>query len=117
MSWSYDLVPRSSPLSPQYKFDCGDTLKTVKEIQLAAGKEGKEGGVGAESYDRKKAWSSINHSILSACTTIAHAAPFFLGLYSPVTDEQSSYPVSEAGSVFSTPLLCYSFKNLLSACI
>jgi hypothetical protein len=27
--------------------------------------EGEGGGLGAESYDCKKAWSSINHSILS----------------------------------------------------
>ncbi len=37
--------------------------KTEKEKQLA---DGGGGGVrGAELYDRKKAWSSINHSILS----------------------------------------------------
>ncbi len=80
MSWSYDLVPRPSPPSLQYKFDCGDTLKTVEEIQLAAGTEEEEGGVGAQSYDRKKAWSSINHSILAACTThktVAREAAFF----------------------------------------
>jgi hypothetical protein len=28
---------------------------------------GEESGRGAESYDRKKAWSSVNNSILSAC--------------------------------------------------
>ncbi len=37
--------------------------KTEKERQLADGRED-EGG-GAESFDRKKAWPSINHSILS----------------------------------------------------
>jgi hypothetical protein len=39
--------------------------KTEKERQLADGREGGWGGRGAESYDRKKAWSSIDHSILS----------------------------------------------------
>jgi hypothetical protein len=29
------------------------------------GREEEGGGRGAESYDRKKAWSSMNHSILS----------------------------------------------------
>jgi hypothetical protein len=43
--------------------------KTEKERQLDAGRGGR-GGVGAELYDRKKAWSFINHSILSVsyCT-------------------------------------------------
>jgi hypothetical protein len=39
--------------------------KTGKERQLSAGRRGEEGGRGAELYNRKKAWSSINHSILS----------------------------------------------------
>ncbi len=32
---------------------------------LLTGEGEGEGGRGAESYDRKKAWASINHSILS----------------------------------------------------
>ncbi len=37
--------------------------KTEEESQLDGGEGGERG---AESYDRRKAWSSINHSILSA---------------------------------------------------
>jgi hypothetical protein len=33
---------------------------------VLTGKGGREGGRGAESYDHKNAWSSINHSIISA---------------------------------------------------
>jgi len=43
----------------------GDTRKTEKERQLADGRGWEGGGRGAESYDRNKAWSSINHTILS----------------------------------------------------
>jgi hypothetical protein len=42
--------------------------KTEKERQLAygrGGERGEGGGRGAESYNRKKAWSYVNHSILS----------------------------------------------------
>jgi hypothetical protein len=45
-------------------------MKTKKERQLADGRGGGGGGYGgeqgAESYDRKKAWYSVNHSILYA---------------------------------------------------
>ncbi len=36
---------------------------------------GPGGGVGAESYDCKKAWSSINHSILSALSPVPPPSP------------------------------------------
>ncbi len=36
-----------------------------KARQFAHRRGGEEGGRGAESYDGKKAWSSINYSILS----------------------------------------------------
>jgi hypothetical protein len=41
--------------------------KTEKERQLADGIGWVEGGGGVKSYNSEKAWSSINHSILSAC--------------------------------------------------
>jgi len=34
-------------------------------VQLTDVREGEGGGVGAELYNRKKAWPSINRSILS----------------------------------------------------
>ncbi len=40
--------------------------KTEKERQLADGRGRGRGWRGVESYDRKKVWSSINHSKLSA---------------------------------------------------
>jgi hypothetical protein len=47
-----------------------------KERQLAdgRGRGWKAGGHGAESYDRKKAWSSTNHSILSVYNTLCTRA-------------------------------------------
>ncbi len=65
-SQSYDLAPR--PLPPPVsvsKLERATHRKIEIERQLAHGKGGEEGGRGAESYDRKKAWSSVNHSILS----------------------------------------------------
>jgi hypothetical protein len=64
-SRSYDSAPRPPPLSPDSKLDTGAHSKTEKERQLLMGEGGGRGGRGAESYDRKKAWPSINHSILS----------------------------------------------------
>jgi hypothetical protein len=53
-----------APLLPLLSVSCtGDTQEnTEKERQLADGR-------GAESNDRKKAWS--NHSILSGCKDVA----------------------------------------------
>jgi hypothetical protein len=49
----------------------GDTQDTEKERQLADGRgNGGGGGAGAESYDRKKALSSTNHSILPVWTQL-----------------------------------------------
>jgi hypothetical protein len=45
--------------------------KTEKESNLLTGQEG-GGWEGTESHDRKKAWSSINHSVLSGYRCIAH---------------------------------------------
>jgi hypothetical protein len=58
---SYDSAPNPPPPpSPSVT-----QRKTEKERQFADGREGGEGGRGAESYDRKEAWSSINRSIIS----------------------------------------------------
>ncbi len=38
--------------------------------------EGGRGGRGAESYDRKKAWSSINHSVLSGLLRCFFSVPY-----------------------------------------
>jgi hypothetical protein len=40
-------------------------MKTEKVRQLTGRRVRGRGGRGAESYDRKKAWSSINHSVLA----------------------------------------------------
>jgi hypothetical protein len=61
----YDLAPRPPPAPPPVS-KRGTHRKTEKERKRADGREGKkEGGQGAESYDLKKAWSSINHLTLS----------------------------------------------------
>ncbi len=52
------------PLSPRYT-RLATHRKTEKERQLADVRGGEGGGHGAESYDRKRLWPSINHSILS----------------------------------------------------
>jgi hypothetical protein len=42
---------------------------TEKERHLGHRRRGvRKGGKGAKSYDRKKAWSSVKHSVLSALT-------------------------------------------------
>ncbi len=47
-----------------------------KERQLADWRGGKGGSVrGAESYDRKRAWSSRNHSVLSGADRATHFNP------------------------------------------
>ncbi len=60
----YDMAPRPPPPLPPPATD----RKTEKERQLADGESGRKEVHGwvAESYDREKACSSKNHSILSA---------------------------------------------------
>ncbi len=57
---SYDLAP--PPLSSQKAWPATHISETKKVRQLAYG----NGGGGAKSYDSQRAWSSINHLILSA---------------------------------------------------
>jgi hypothetical protein len=49
--------------------------KTEKDRQFADGRGGNGGGRGAESYDRKKACSSINNSIISGFFSCQDRAP------------------------------------------
>ncbi len=42
-----------------------DIQKDLRKRDNLLTGEGREGGRGAESYDPMKAWSSMNHSILS----------------------------------------------------
>jgi hypothetical protein len=66
---SYDSAPRPPPpLPPVSKLDRRHTeIKSEKRGNLRTGERGEGGGRGAQSYDQK-AWSSINHSILSAAS-------------------------------------------------
>jgi hypothetical protein len=54
----YALAPSPSPVSKLSLF----LSLPVSPVELTDGRE----GVGAKSYDGEKAWSSINHAILSA---------------------------------------------------
>jgi hypothetical protein len=54
------------PPSPVSKLDPRHTGRLRKRDNMLPGKREEWGGRGAESYDRKKAWPSINHSLLSA---------------------------------------------------
>ncbi len=56
---SHILVTRK-PLLPSLS-------STGKRDNFLPGEGGEGGGRGAYTYDRKKAWSSVNNSILSAC--------------------------------------------------
>ncbi len=54
------------PLHPSLQYARLAThRKTEKERQLADGRVWEGGGLGAELYNRKKAWPSMNHSMLS----------------------------------------------------
>ncbi len=63
----YDSPPRppQPPPPPRKHARPATHRKTEKERQLVDGIGGEGDGRGAESYDHKKAWSSINHSIIS----------------------------------------------------
>ncbi len=69
-SWiglGFELPP--SPLSHQQLVSLSQS-SCVSPVELTDGRGGREeGGHGDESYDRKKAWASINHSILSGLST------------------------------------------------
>ncbi len=62
----YDLAPplTSSSPSPVSKLDRRHTGRPRKRDHMLTGKGGK-GWRRSQSYDSEKAWSSINHSILS----------------------------------------------------
>jgi hypothetical protein len=63
--WPYDSVlAQPFPPSPVSKLDRRHTGRLRKRDNLLT-REIKGVGRGADSCDRKKAWSSINHSILS----------------------------------------------------
>ncbi len=63
LSRSFYLAPRPSP-SLFNKLDQRHIGRLRKRDKLLTG-EGEGGGRGAKSHDCKRAWSSLNHSILS----------------------------------------------------
>jgi hypothetical protein len=76
MIWS--LIHHPLPL-PVSKLDWRHTGRLKKRDKLVAGeREVVRGGRGAESYDRKKAWFSVNHSILSGHGLISMANVFYM---------------------------------------
>jgi hypothetical protein len=71
-SQSYDLAPR--PLPP---VSWRHTERLRNRFNLLTG-EGEGSGRRAESHDRKKAWPSINHSILSVLQYPKNNVKFFM---------------------------------------
>ncbi len=79
-------------------------------------REGEGGWCGAESYDRKKAWTSINHSILSDTRSLLHVGvprmfnystlSTLLSIYANLTLEDQVYTLGLACPpyIFLTPL-------------
>jgi hypothetical protein len=69
MNYSYDLAtlphPPPPPREQVVSLSHSSCVAPVKQTEWR-GRRG-EGGVGAISCDGEKAWSSINHSILSGC--------------------------------------------------
>jgi hypothetical protein len=59
----YDTTPRPHP-SPN-KLDRRNMGRLRKRDNLPTGEGGRRDGREVESYDRKKPWTSIKHSILS----------------------------------------------------
>ncbi len=54
------------PPPPVSKLSLFLSLLVYRRSRFLTGEEEGSGGRGAKSYDREKAWSSINHSLLSA---------------------------------------------------
>ncbi len=94
-SLSYDFVLLfPSPLSCQRAPPATDR-KTEKERQLAGGRGGK--GMGRKptnSYDSKKAWSSINHTILSGNKQLGNHIITFEEQKEPYTKMHPAYSLN-----------------------
>ncbi len=60
----FGSTPTPLPLSPISKLLLFRSLPNVSPVELTDGRGVGGDGLGAELYDRKKAWPSINHSIL-----------------------------------------------------
>ncbi len=88
-SFDSDTRPPRHPLSHQQLFSISQS-SCVSPVQLT---EGRAGGWGAESYDRKKAEHSINHSVLSA-----PPPPPALSCYSAV-EKFSLLPLAHAAAL------------------
>jgi hypothetical protein len=79
---SYDSAPRPPQTpSPDSELDRQHTGRLRKRGSLLTGEEEAGGGCGAESYDGKKAWPSINYSIVSGYSLYIDT---FLNLVDPV---------------------------------
>ncbi len=75
---SQDSAPRPPPSPPSPVSRClsfSSFLCHVSPVDLTDGRGGS--GRGAKSYDREKAWTSINHSILSDLQHIFPSPPYY----------------------------------------
>jgi hypothetical protein len=107
MIWWFGSSPSPSPVSKLDRRHKGPR-KTEKERQLAEGRRWVAGGGrGAESHDCKKAWSSINHSILSgdSCRKVGRRGGDRLHLHHRIFERSKLYISSlptEQGSLYLT---------------
>ncbi len=69
---SYDSDPHLPPFPPLPAASClsFSVFLCVAGRELTDGREGGGDGRGAKSYDREKAWPSLNHSIISEYSNI-----------------------------------------------
>jgi hypothetical protein len=99
---SYDSAPHPPPppLSSVIKLDQQYTGRPSKRDNLLT-EEGKGGGRGAKSYDWKKAWSHMNHSMLAGAIerylNIFSIIRGFLKMYQPIERlwQGHLYPLGE----------------------
>ncbi len=85
----FSLAPPPPPLSRQYARQAIHR-KTEEERKLADGR-GARGGRVAESFDRNKAWYSINHSILFDPILLLICLVQYSKLHSPIASNSTRW--------------------------
>jgi hypothetical protein len=89
------------PPSPPSKLPLFLSLPECRRSSLLTGEVGEVVRRGAKSYDREKAWPSINHSILSALYILNFPLPLLVQY-----PDVENIHVDLFSLVYYTPLLC-----------